>query len=172
MSKQYMSIYRQKREELDLSREEASAVTEIPIDRIEKVENGKVRVYPDDVIMMANGYNAPELCNYYCSKECEIGKLYVPEIKISDLCQITVGMLASMNSMQERMGKMIEISVDNIITEREIEDFVEIKLELEEMAALVNTLQLWSEKMKNSGKIDADAYNRCLDRKKALRSKK
>ena len=32
--------------------------------------------------MMSKKYKQPDLCNYYCSQECPIGKQYVPEIQM------------------------------------------------------------------------------------------
>lgn len=69
------SVYQLKREELGLSREKASELLDgIPPERIERIESGKFSAHPDEVIQMASKYQAPELCNYYCANECEIGK--------------------------------------------------------------------------------------------------
>ena len=35
----------------------------------------------------------------YCANQCPIGQQYVPEIKVKDLSQIILEMLASLNSM-------------------------------------------------------------------------
>ena len=95
-TKENKSIYQLRREELGLSREKASELLEgIPPERIERIESGKFTAHPDEVILMADKYNAPQLCNHYCANECEIGKQYVPEIKIKDLSQIVLEMLAS-----------------------------------------------------------------------------
>ena len=88
-NKTVKSVYQACREELGLSREKASELLEtIPSERIERIETGKFTAHPDEVITMAEKNNAPQLCNYYCSNECEIGKKYVPEIKTKDLAHI------------------------------------------------------------------------------------
>ena len=144
-----------------MSREKASEVLAgIPPERIEKIENEKTFPHPEDILSMAEGYKMPDLCNYYCANECPIGKQYVPEIKIKDLSQIILEMLASLNSLQRKQERLIEITADGVIDNEEITDFVAIQKELERISITVETLQLWSEKMLAEGKIDIDAYNK------------
>ena len=158
-SKKNKSIYQQRREEL--SREKASEVLAgIPPERIEKIENEKTFPHPEDILSMAEGYKMPDLCNYYCANECPIGKQYVPEIKIKDLSQIILEMLASLNSLQRKQERLIEITADGVIDNEEIKDFIAIQKELERISITVETLQLWSEKMLAEGKIDIDTYNK------------
>ena len=158
--KENKTVYQFRREELGLSREKASDLLEvIPPERIERIENGKYTAHPDEVIRMAEKYQAPELCNYYCSNECEIGRQYVPEIKIKDLAQIVLEMLASLNSIEKRRDRMIEITADGRIEKDEVEDFVRIQEDLERISVTVETLQFWAEQKIAAGEIDLEAYN-------------
>ena len=158
--KENKNIYQLTRESLGLSREKASDLLEtIPPERIEKIENEKVVPYPEDILTMAEKYKSPDLCNYYCSKQCPIGRHYVPEIKIKDLSQIVLEMLASLNSMNQKKDRLIEITADGQIVSEEIADFVHIQKELEHISVTVETLQLWVEKMLATGKIDSEKYN-------------
>ena len=160
-TKENKNVYQQKREELGLSREKASEMLKaLPAERIEKIENEKTIPHPDEVLVMADGYKSPELCNYYCANECPIGKQYVPEIKIKDLTQIVLEMLASLNSMHKKQERLIEITADGIIDNDEIKDFVQIQEDLERISITVETLQLWSEQMIAENKINVEAYNR------------
>ena len=80
------TIYQKLREENDLTREKAAELLEfISEDRLERIENEKSEPAPEDVIRMAEVYKAPELCNYYCSHECPIGRKYVPPIEMTEL---------------------------------------------------------------------------------------
>lgn len=159
-TKENKTVYQKKREELGLSREKASELLEtIPPERIERIESGKFTAHPDEVILMAEKYQDPQLCNYFCANECEIGRQYVPEVKIKDLSQIVLEMLASLNSVKKRQERLIEITVDGKIEADELEDFIEIQDELERISLAVETLQLWSEQKLASGDIDMDAYN-------------
>ncbi len=159
------SIYQLKREELGLSREKAAELLRwITPERIERIESGKTNAHPDEVVLMADKYQCPHLCNYYCANECEIGKQYVPEIKAKDLSQIILEMLASLNSMQRRQERLIEITSDGVIEEEEIQDFITIQEELEKISITVETLQLWVEQKLASGDIDPAAYREAKNR--------
>ena len=158
--KENKNVYQLRREELGLSREKASEVlSSIPPERIEKIENEKSLPHPDEVLTMSEAYKMPNLCNHYCANECPIGKQYVPEIKIKDLSQIVLEMLASLNSMNKQKERLIEITVDGKITGDELEDFIYIQEELERISIAVETLQLWSERMLATGAIDAEQYS-------------
>lgn len=148
------------RESLQLTREEASALLEtIAPERIEKIENERTLPHPDEVLLMAEKYKQPDLCNYYCANQCPIGQQYVPEIKLKDLSQIVLEMLASLNSMQKKKERFIEITVDGEISEDELEDFIYIQEELERISVAVETLQLWAERMLATGVINVEQYN-------------
>ena len=109
-TKENKNIYFRKREELNLTREEASLLLEtMAPERIEKIENERTIPHPDEVLLMAEKYKSPQLCNYYCANECPIGKQYVPEIKIKDLSAITLEMLASLNSMHRNRKDLLKL---------------------------------------------------------------
>ena len=154
------NIYQLTREGLKLSREAASELLEsIPPERIEKIENERSLPHPDEVLVMSDKYMQPSLCNYYCSNQCPIGQEYVPEIKVKDLSQIVLEMLASLNSVSKQKDRLIEITADGKISGDELEDFIFIQEELERISITVETLQLWSERMMATGVIDEEHYN-------------
>lgn len=161
------SIYQSIRDELGLSREKASEILEsIPPERIERIESGKLTAHPDEIVIMAEKYKAPQLCNYYCANECEIGKQYVPEVQVKDLSKIVLEMLSSLNSIRRKQERFIDITADGMIDDAEIEDFIDIQEELEHISITVETLQLWSEKMLATGEINMAAYNAARERRK------
>ena len=159
-TKENKNIYQRTREALDLTREEASEllVTMSP-ERIEKIESQRSMPHPDEVLLMSDQYKKPELCNFYCANQCPIGQQYVPEVKIKDLSQIVLETLASLNSMQKKKDRLIEITVDGQITGEELGDFVRIQEELEKISIAVETLQLWCERMLDTGAIDRAQYD-------------
>ena len=158
-TKENKNIYHKTRENLRLTREAASELLEsITPERIEKIENERSLPHPDEVRVMAEKYKQPDLCNYYCANQCPIGQQYVPEIKIKDLSQIVLEMLASLNSMSKQKERLIEITVDGKITGDELADFIYIQEELERVSIAVETLQLWSEQMLVTGMIDRAQY--------------
>lgn len=159
-SKENKNIYFQRREELGLTRDKASELLEsIPSERIEKIENERVEPHPEEILIMADKYKSPEICNFYCSNQCPIGQQYVPEIKIKDLSQIILSMVDSLNTVQDKQRRLINITADGIIDDSEIDDFVGIQDELEKISITVETLQLWTEQMIANGSINIEKYN-------------
>ena len=158
-TKENKNIYQRTREGLCLTREEAAdlMITMSP-ERIEKIESERSGPHPDEVLLMSDQYKMPSVCNYYCANQCPIGQQYVPEIKIKDLSQIVLETIASLNAMQKKKERLIEITVDGRISGDELADFVYIQEELEKISVAVETLQLWCERMLDTGAIDREQY--------------
>lgn len=149
------NIYQLSRENRELTREAAGEqMIHISPERIEKIESGKVTPHPDEVLTMETCYQNPELCNYYCTHECPIGMKYVPEVKLKDLAQITVEMLASLNAMEKEKNRLIEISVDGRVNDFEREDFDVILEKLNAIDRAIQGLRIWIEHAVHTGKID------------------
>lgn len=157
------NAYLKRRMELNLSREKASELLEsIPPERIERIENEKVNIHPDEVLIMAEKYKMPSLCNNYCANDCPIGQQYVPEIKINNLSQIVMEMVVGLNKVQANRDRLMEITVDGKITDDELEEFVDIQKELKKISITIDTLKLWTEEMVVSGKINMEKYNELI----------
>lgn len=145
--KENKNIYQIAREELELTREKASELMVfVSPDRIEKIESEKSLPHPDEIIVMAEAYKKPELCNYFCSHECPIGQKYVPEVSVKDLSQIVLEILASLNSVEKERNRLIEITADGEISKDELEDFKKISEQLDSISLSVDSLKLWVEK--------------------------
>ena len=152
--KENKTVYQIAREDLGLTREAASdALGYISADRIEKIENEKTLARPEEVVTMSQCYKRPDLCNYYCSHECPIGIGTVPELKLKDLSQITLEVIANLNALEREKDRLVEITVDGEISEDEKRDFEAIKEKLSEMATAVNSLSLWVDNATHTGKI-------------------
>ncbi len=145
--KEDKNIYHLSREKAELSREAAAeALGFVSEGRIEKIENEKTIAQPEEVLAMAKCYKNPSLCNYYCSHDCPIGQEYVPEVTIKELSQITLEMLASLNALEKEKNRLIEITVDGVISADEMKDFENIKDRLEEISLAIDSLKLWVQK--------------------------
>ena len=156
-TKENKNIYQTSREDMNYSREAAAEkMAFISSDRIEKIENEKSLPHPEEVLAMAECYKNPLLCNYFCSHECPIGIEHVPEIKVKELSQITLEMLATINKLFRQKERLIEITVDGELTNEELPDFLQIKDELEKMALAIDSLNLWISSTIASGKLDKD----------------
>ena len=159
-TKENKSPYQTTREGLKLTRETASELLEtLSPERIEKIENDRTLPHPDEVLVMAEKYKQPSLCNFYCANQCPIGQQYVPEVQVKELSSIVLEMLASLNSVHKQKDRLIEIAADGKISGDEIDDFIYIQEELERISIAVETLQLWSERMLATGVIDVEQYN-------------
>lgn len=152
--KENKNIYQIAREELELTREKASdLMVFVSPDRIEKIESEKSLPHPDEIIVMAEAYKKPELCNYFCSHECPIGQKYVPEVSVKDLSQIVLEILASLNSVEKEKNRLIEITADGEISKDELDDFKKISEQLDSISLSVDSLKLWVEKTIANGQF-------------------
>ena len=153
-TKENKNIYQISREKMNYTRETASEkLGFISSDRIEKIESEKSLPHPDEILAMADCYKNPSLCNYYCSHECPIGQEYVPEVKFKELSQITLEMLASLNTLEKEKNRLIEITVDGVISEDEMKDFEKIQDQLAQISLAIDSLELWVQKAIADGRI-------------------
>ena len=114
------TIYQICREEAGLTRLEASEkMTAVSDSKIEKFEYEMQEPTPYDIIQMADAYGRPDLCNYYCSHKCEIGHRYVPEVEVSDLSNIILETIASLNEINPLTTRLIQIARDGKISDDE-----------------------------------------------------
>lgn len=135
------------RERAGFTRETASEqLAFITEDRIEKIESGRSPVRPEEVLAMSKCYREPELCNYYCSNECPIGRSYVPEVKVSELEHIVLEALAALKDFEKEKDRLIEISADGTIDSEEQADFEKIRRKLERVTGASEAMRLWAGK--------------------------
>ncbi len=159
-SREKKNTYQIAREAQQLSREKASELLQcLSPERIERIESEKSLPHPDEVLLMAEAYREPALCNHYCATQCPIGQQYVPPVQIKDLSQIVLEMLASLNAVQRETERFIEITADGEISDDELRDFVKIQRGLERISITVETLQLWAEQMMANGRINMEQYH-------------
>ncbi len=165
--KENKNIFFESREEAGLTRAQASElIGTISESRLEKMETGKTSIYPEDVVDMAAAYKKPELCNYYCTHECRIGKESVPEVRVSSLSEIVLGMLSALNSLDRQKDRLIDITADGEITEDELPDFVRIQEQLDQIDLTVESLKVWMASTIAEGKIDRKQLNDAISKYK------
>lgn len=155
--KEDKGVYQLRREKLGLSREKASALLEVVSeDRIYRIESKGLAPHPDEVLIMADKYKDPSLCNFYCANQCPIGKRHSIEVEIKDLPAIVLETLASLNAIDKHKDRFIEIAADCKIDETEIKDFRDIQEMLKKISIAVESLRLWSEQMEIHGGEDEE----------------
>ena len=126
----------------------------ISYERLYNIEHGKTTATPEDILIMANGYKDPSLCNVFCSHYCGIGQHYVPHVEVGELPSITLGIVAMLNRLDIMKNRLIEICADGGIDETEQADFAEIQSSLEQLSLSVEALQLWTEKAEKASTRD------------------
>ena len=158
-TKDNKSIYQIQRETLGLTREKAAELMPgFSPERIEKIENERVQIRPEDVKMMAEAYKAPGLCNYYCSQECPIGRGRTPRVESKGLVQLVVETLNGVNRVNQYKDRLLEIAEDGALSDDEMNDFGEIKETLDRLQVSVSGLQLWLEEQIAHGEIEEGLF--------------
>lgn len=155
--KENKNVYQEARDNLGWSREKAA-------DEILKLENGKygyvdkyklvkieeesIKIQPEDIVALSKAYNKPELRNYYCCHQCDIGAIDAPEVIYDNVHEILVNMSISLESVNAKKIHLMEILADGVVNSEEVKDLNRILEELEKISVTVEAIQLWCEKMK------------------------
>lgn len=74
--------------------------------------------YPEEIRLMADLYNTPELENYYCTEMCPLG-YGMQKVEIEDLDRISLKALDSFRRIDPTAGLLLDITADGVITEDE-----------------------------------------------------
>lgn len=127
------------------SREGAADIMSIDRGRIYRIESGIANPYPDEVHLMADLYNAPELENYYCTNMCPLGG-DMPKADIADLDRISLRALSTFRKIGETKELLLDITEDGVISEDEKEDMQKILENLEELEQVAQSLKIWVKK--------------------------
>ena len=148
------NLWQRSREAAGMTRAEAAeAMGFVSESRIEKYESGRSPVQPEEVLAMSKAYRMPALCNQYCSHDCPIGKEMVPEVRASNLSQIVLETLATVNTLEREEKRFIEITADGTISPEEREDFARIEADIRAIKMAADSLSLWLQDTIASGKI-------------------
>ena len=82
------------------SREGAAEELGVDRTRLARIELGSVTPYPEEVLLMADIYRAPELKGNYCREMCPLGK-GMPKIENQDIDRIALRALCSFRKINE-----------------------------------------------------------------------
>ena len=115
--------------------------------RLLAIETERILPRPDEIFAMAEKYKAPEICSYYCSKVCQVGKyMNYPDIGEVDFSKISTSLIASMHLFGKNTDTICRIFKDNEITANEIEEFRTVLKMLDELSDYSERLRLWAKK--------------------------
>ena len=124
------------------SREGASEVTGIDRTRLANIELGTINPHPEEVLMLSDTYNAPELQNHFCSHLCPLGIGTISPIELEELERVTLQLISAMKSLPEVKDGIIDIPADGVIDAKEkprMEQYLEV---LDEITNKAQTLKL------------------------------
>lgn len=127
------------------SREGAADIMSIDRGRLYRIESGITNPYPEEIRLMADLYNAPELENYYCTNICPLGG-EMPKADLADLDRISIRALSTFRKIGETKDLLLDITEDGIITEDEKGDLNKVLENLEELEQIAQSLKLWVKK--------------------------
>lgn len=127
------------------SREGAADIMSIDRGRLYRIESSIVNPYPEEVHLMADLYNAPELRNYYCTGMCPL-ECEVQKVEVEDLDRITVRALSAFRKLEKTKETLLDITEDGVISEDERADMQKILSDLEELSGIAQNLKLWVKK--------------------------
>lgn len=127
------------------NREGAADIMSIDRGRLYRIEKGLINPYPEEVHLMADLYNAPELRNYYCTGMCPLG-CEMPKADVVDLDRITIQALSSFRRLDKTKEILLDITEDGIITEDEKPDMQKVLDDLEELETVAQNLRIWVKK--------------------------
>ena len=127
------------------SREGAADYMSIDRGRLYRIESGIAVPYPEEIRLMADLYNAPELENYYCRTMCPLGS-EIPKAELADMDRITIRTLSTFRKIGETKEMLLDITEDGVIDENEKPQLEEILKNLEEVEAIAQSMKLWIKK--------------------------
>lgn len=128
------------------SREGAAEVLGLDRTRMARIELGSLWPYPEEVLLMADGYNAPELLNHYCCDVCPIGCRSHQRLEVAELDRLTVKLMSAMRKGDDIKDLLLDITEDGAIDTDERPQLDRVIAYLDNVAKVAAELKLWAEK--------------------------
>ena len=110
-----------------------------------RIESGIAVPYPEEIRLMADLYNAPELENYFCRTMCPLG-CEMPKAELANLDRITVRTLSVFRKIGKTKEMLLDITTDGVIDESEKPELDEVVKNLEEVEEIAQSMRLWIKK--------------------------
>lgn len=121
--------------------------------RLEEIETGKREPYTDEIMIMAEAYDAPYLIEHYCNHICRIGQKFGCKYTVnkSDAYKATVMFVHSLKEAEQAKERILEILSDGEITLDEISMLDASISKLNETMSDIINLKIALEKEKIKG---------------------
>lgn len=132
------------------SREGAAEVCGIDRTRLAHIELSTKVPHTEEVLLMADAYNAPELINWHCVNDCPIGKKTVPKLTITNADRAVLNFIAAYRALVQGENEADEFLIRVSECAELDEDIVPLLSRTTERAKLLTIraqeLTLWAEK--------------------------
>ena len=128
------------------SRESAAEIMGIDRTRLARMELGMLTPYPEEILLMAETYNAPELMNHFCTCECPIGKRMIPRAELIQLDRLTIKILNALDGARDVGTTMRQIADCERVDEADLPKIQEAMEALQKVAKVAAEMQIWMEK--------------------------
>lgn len=132
------------------SREGASEKIGIDRTRLARIELGSLNPYPEEVLLISDTYNAPELLNHYCCHECPIGQhiaIPINQENVENIYKLSISIFNLLGAGNEMSTTLLDVVEDGKITEDEKPKVDYIVGNLKKLSGLTNELVIALEKL-------------------------
>ena len=127
------------------SREGAADIMSIDRGRLYRIESSIINPYPEEIRLMADLYNAPELENYYCTGMCPLG-VNIPKASVETLDRISLRALDAFRKVDNAKELLVDIVADAVIHESEKPQLDKVLGTLDELEQVAQGLKIWVKK--------------------------
>ena len=136
------------------SREGAADEMGIDRTRLARIELDSITPYPEEVMLLADAYDAPQLLNFYCSTCCPIGRQNVKPCALQEFDRVMMQALAALQGADKVSAAIISIARDGRVDPGEDVKMGEILAYMKNVASTAEAMQLWIKK-----NLKGEVYN-------------
>lgn len=130
------------------SREGAAEVLGIDRTRLARIELGTLTPYPEEAVLMADAYNAPNLMNHFCTAECPIGKRIMMQADLEQLDKMAIDILAAVHGVANVSDAVLTIVADGRVSGEEMVELQKVLENMQQVAKAASELQIYISKAK------------------------
>jgi hypothetical protein len=126
------------------SREGAAELLGMSVSSVADAELGLTKVMPvDKAVLMADLYNAPQLLNHFCLKECPIGCRQSISDEVNSIEHVTLNLLKQLrpDDLSELKGSLVNIAADGRVLDSEREELSRAVMYLDGLAKTISELK-------------------------------
>lgn len=130
------------RNELHLSQERASELSDIPKKALAKYEVYPEEATPDRILKLSQAYKDPEILEWYCTDVCPVGKTQHCKMVSNGLTGAAMSVVAETMDLQLLQHLLMKITCDGRIDVNELADMERIMTEIEHVERAIHALKI------------------------------